>query len=110
MSQANTTFSEENNVDMDFDSEQVQEEQHMDSSEKSTKPETIATIDVNLNWSEVSKLDWNQEAIYDHLHCCLCGTELNFSHKANYMQMTVSEEASCPHCKIKTRESFHSVQ
>lgn len=80
----------------------------MDASEKS--PKTIATIDVNVHWSEVAKLDWTQEAVHDHLHCILCGTELNFSHKHNYMQLTVAEEASCPHCKIKTRESLHALQ
>lgn len=79
----------------------------MDSSQKS---KTIASIDVNVKWPDFSQMKWNEEAVYDHLHCCLCGSELKFSHKTNHIQNFVSEEASCPSCKIKTRESVHTVQ
>jgi hypothetical protein len=82
----------------------------MDSSEKTNKPETIATIDVNVQWPDFSKMNWQEEALYDHLHCCLCGSELKFKHVTNHMQNFVTEEAVCPHCKIKTRESAHSLQ
>ncbi len=82
----------------------------MDSSEKTSKPQTIATIDVNLQWPDFSQMNWQEEALYDHLHCCLCGSELRFHHKRNLVQNFITEEASCPSCKIKTRESAHTVQ
>ena len=40
----------------------------------SNKPKTIATIDVNLVMPKVSKADWMQETINDHLQCVLCGS------------------------------------
>ncbi|GEM_PF-1502915 len=82
----------------------------MDSSEKTSKPQTIATIDVNIQFPNFSEMNWNEEALYDHLHCCLCGSELQFHHKANRVQNFITEEASCPSCKIKTRESAHTIQ
>lgn len=82
----------------------------MNSSDKTDKPQTVATIDVNLQWPDFSKMNWNEEALYDHLHCCLCGSQLQFQHKRNLVQNTVNEEASCPSCRIKTRETSHTLQ
>ena len=89
--------------------EKLQEEV-MDSSEKTNKSQTIANIDVNVKWPDFSEMKWNEEALYDHLHCCLCGSELKFKHATNHMHNVVTEEAVCPHCKIKTRESSHHLQ
>ncbi len=79
-------------------------------SDKTNAPQTVATIDVNIKWPDFSQMKWNEEAVYDHLHCCLCGSELKFAHKTNYTNNFVTEEAACPSCKIKTRESSHSLQ
>jgi len=86
------------------------QEEAMDSSEKTNKSQTVATIDVNLRYPDFSEMNWNEEALYDHLHCCLCGSELKFVHKTNRLQNFVTEEAACPSCKIKTRESSHNIQ
>lgn len=51
-----------------------------------------------------------EEVIADFNQCCLCGTKLKFTHKADYEQMLIQEEAFCPACSIKTKNNSHILQ
>ena len=79
----------------------------MDTNEK---PKTIATIDVNLTVPKVSKEEWIDESIHEHLNCILCGTELSLSHHTDFVNQTVSEEAHCKGCKVRNRQSSYRLQ
>lgn len=82
----------------------------MDQSNKGEKPKVIATIDVKVHWPKISKRDWLEESLDSHLHCVLCGTDLLFDHKTNFIDQMVLENAKCPHCNIRTRQSDHRLQ
>jgi hypothetical protein len=76
----------------------------------SDKPKTIATIDVNLTWKTPDRKAWLEESVSDHLECVLCGSDLEFAHKADFIEQTVVEHAHCPSCNVRTRESQHKLQ
>lgn len=80
------------------------------SNNNDSKPTTIATIDVNIQWPKIEKRAWIEESISDHLNCVLCGTELTFKHITNFADHTVSEDASCQGCRIKNRQTVHTLQ
>lgn len=77
--------------------------------ENNQKPKTVTTIDIN--WPpKVSSADWLSECVDEHFHCVLCGTELHFHHKTDFITQVVEEVAVCPSCKVKNRESQHTLQ
>lgn len=80
----------------------------MDASNKNEKPKTVATIEVNLH--SVSHKDWLNESIEDHLNCVLCGEVLRFKHKTDFIEQSVHEDAQCPSCGVRTRQSTHRLQ
>lgn len=80
----------------------------MDASEKNNS-KTIATIDVNLIPS-VDKRTWIEESVNEHFHCVLCGSELDIHHKTDFITQEVQEEAHCPSCNIRNRQSAYSLQ
>jgi Zn ribbon nucleic-acid-binding protein len=80
----------------------------MDTSDK--KQNIVATIDVNVHFPKVDKRAWLEESLADHLNCVLCGSDLQFKHHTNFIEQVVSEEAHCPHCKIRNRISAHGLQ
>jgi hypothetical protein len=51
-----------------------------------------------------------QEFVQDQNHCCLCGSELSFSHKVDHLVLTVIEDARCGSCHISLRTKTHSLQ
>ncbi|CAN5633709.1 hypothetical protein BH10BDE1_BH10BDE1_10600 [soil metagenome] len=51
-----------------------------------------------------------QEFMQDQNHCCLCGSELSFSHKMDHLTLTVVEDAKCGSCHISLRTKTHSLQ
>ena len=59
---------------------------------------------------KVTKKEWLQESLEDHLQCVLCGTPLEFKHKTDFIGGVVHEEATCPACRIKNRQSAHRLQ
>ena len=73
------------------------------------KPKTIATIDVNLV-PTVSSRQWLEESVADHLSCILCGSSLEFTHNVSYVEGLVREEANCPSCRTRGRQSLHALQ
>ena len=81
----------------------------MDSSNKN-EPKVIATIDVNIQMPKVDKKAWMEETLDEHFHCVLCGGELEFTHKTCFITQKVSENAHCPSCGVRNRQSDHSLQ
>jgi len=69
---------------------------------KDQKPQTVATIDVNVNWTD--------ESVNDHLNCVLCGDALEFKHKTNFVEQTVHEDAQCGSCGVRTRQNAYRLQ
>ena len=63
----------------------------------------ISQIDINV----ISPRD---QFIDEYHNCPLCGTELDFVHVANFIEQEVIEEATCSHCKIRTKKETHSLQ
>lgn len=51
-----------------------------------------------------------QEFVQDQNHCCLCGSELSFTHKMDRLNLTVVEDAKCGSCHISLRTKTHSLQ
>ena len=82
----------------------------MDTSNKDEKPKVVASIDVNVHWPKIDKRAWLEESLQDHLQCVLCGTDLQFQHKSDFILQTVTEDAHCPHCNIRNRQSNHILQ
>ena len=82
----------------------------MDESSKNKLSKTIATIDVNVNWPKVERQAWLEESICDHFQCVLCGEDLAFQHKTDFVELTVAEEAHCPRCNIRNRQEVYKLQ
>ena len=78
----------------------------MDTSDKN---KTVATIDVNIV-PKVSKQAWMEEAMNDHLLCVLCGSEMVFKHKTDFLRNTVCEDAHCSSCGVRNRQSNYTLQ
>jgi hypothetical protein len=76
----------------------------------SNKPKTIATIDVNMVMPKITKTEWMQEVLADHLQCVLCGSDLVFKHQTDFIAQTVTENAHCPSCQVRNRQSAHRLQ
>lgn len=74
------------------------------------KPKTIASIDVKIHVPKVTAKDWILESLEEHLNCVLCGTPLAFKHKTDFVAQTVTEDAHCPHCRVRNRQTAHGLQ
>jgi len=77
---------------------------------KTAKSKVVASIDVNVHWPKIEKRAWSEEAISEHFECVLCGTNLVFHHKTDFIGLNVTEEAHCPHCNIRNRQTSHALQ
>ncbi|MGE4130379.1 MAG: hypothetical protein AB7F86_02005 [Bdellovibrionales bacterium] len=82
----------------------------MDTSNKNEKPKVVTTLDINLPMPSMKSREWIDESVDEHLHCVLCGGDLKFSHKTDFVEQTVVEHAVCPICQVKTRESVYGLQ
>lgn len=78
----------------------------MDASQKS---KTIASLDINLV-PAVSPREWLQESLDTHLNCVLCGTPMKFEHKTDFIAQAVTEDAHCPICRVRNRQTSHRLQ
>ena len=54
--------------------------------------------------------EWISESVEEHLTCVLCGTELEFKHKTDFISLVVTEDAHCPGCRVRPRSSSHTLQ
>ena len=57
-----------------------------------------------------SKADYRQQIIESYNNCCLCGSELTFTHVADFRFNTVKEEAYCDMCGIRNKLQDHILQ
>ena len=82
----------------------------MDASNKADKPGIIANTEVGPFCPKVDKRTWLEETLEDHFHCILCGSDLAFTHKTDFVTQVVTEDANCACCKIRNRQSSHRLQ
>jgi len=59
---------------------------------------------------KITRAEWIEEIVDDHLLCVLCGSALDFKHKTDFISGQVTEEAHCPACKIRNRQTCYSLQ
>lgn len=50
------------------------------------------------------------EQVENFTNCCLCGTDLEFTHSVDYGNLAIKEEAFCPACSIKTKSAIFTLQ
>lgn len=67
-------------------------------------------MDTKTEAITISKAEWLQESIEDHLNCILCGSPLDFKHRTDFIEQVVTEEAHCPACRVRSRQSLHPLQ
>lgn len=79
----------------------------MDADNKKAK--TVATIDINLI-PKISAKEWLAETVEEHFHCVLCGGELSFRHKTDFVAQSVVEDAHCPTCNVRNRQQNYRLQ
>lgn len=68
----------------------------------------LPSVSVQIHIAEAT--NWRQQFVEDYNTCCLCGTELYFTHVTNFSANEVTEEAFCECCRIRTRKDQHSLQ
>lgn len=51
-----------------------------------------------------------EEVMARYTHCCLCGSNLHFSHMTDFARNITQETAKCPECGIKIRRIMHKLQ
>lgn len=75
---------------------------------KDNKTKVVTSIDLNIQWP--SRKQWLEESIDDHLNCVLCGGPLKFQHKTDFTSGKVTEDAHCPSCQVRNRQSNYRLQ
>jgi C4-type Zn-finger protein len=58
----------------------------------------------------VTEKEWQEEAVLDHLNCCLCGSALKLKHKVDHIHQIATEDAHCASCGVKHRTAQHRLQ
>lgn len=56
------------------------------------------------------ELNWQEQFMEDHNHCCLCGSELYMTHVTNFVENRTTEEAFCESCRVRTRKCEYNLQ
>ena len=75
----------------------------MDDQTAQEEPQVIAEIHVN-------QISHREQFVLEYTTCCLCGTELEFTHVTNFSHQEVIEEAYCPSCNIRAKKESHGLQ
>ena len=73
------------------------------------KDNLIQTQPAHQSEDQSGQLSRREEAIMDHTACVLCGTVLQFSHKVDQELKFVSEQGSCPACRIHLKTKFFAL-
>lgn len=55
---------------------------------------------------QISAID---EFIQQECFCCLCGSELEFQHEFDFLNLKVSEKSSCRQCHIDISNKDHTL-
>ena len=73
-----------------------------------TPADLSAPVSVQLH--KMTAAEWRDEAVEDYLNCCLCGSELTFTHVTHFVRLEVEEEAHCPSCRIRAKQNTYRLQ
>lgn len=65
---------------------------------------------IGVHFHKLTVQDYREQFIEDYNQCCICGTNLDFTHVAHFVNNEVKEEAYCSCCNIRTRSLVHSLQ
>lgn len=68
------------------------------------QPKIIAEIHI------AQQPSYREQFLYEYHNCCLCGTELSFTHVTHFAQQQVIEEAYCYSCNIRNKKEEHKLQ
>ena len=52
----------------------------------------------------------HEPILVDENSCCLCGSNLKFEHKVDYLTLRIQEDAHCPSCRIQMKSKEHTLQ
>lgn len=63
-----------------------------------------------FEYPTITAKDWREEAISDHLNCCLCGSELHFTHNVDHKTQVAVEAGCCEFCGVKHHARDHRLQ
>ena len=50
----------------------------------------------------------HEAVLEDQNRCCLCGTDLKFQHKVDYMTLKIEEKSNCQNRKFETLVALHN--
>lgn len=66
-----------------------------------------------MDFSNSEPLNWKElftNPIEEHTTCCLCGTELKFTHQVDYLNLEVTEDSFCPGCQVQMKRRNYILQ
>jgi hypothetical protein len=66
--------------------------------------------DYNSELKYAPSTDRYEQILHEYNTCCLCGSELTYTHVTNFVTQEVTEEAECQSCHIRNRKEQHSLQ
>ena len=69
----------------------------------STEPQIVAEFHI------IDRPNHREEFLEAYHNCCLCGSELVFTHNTNFITLEVKEEAFCTACNIRTKQDDHRL-
>ncbi len=58
----------------------------------------------------IQEINFKEQFLDEYFHCLLCGCQLEYSQKTDYIYQYVEEKAQCPNCKIETHQTCHKLQ
>lgn len=70
-------------------------------------PQVIAQIQIRSASDIPSR---REQFLYEYHTCCLCGSELTFTHVTHFVNQEVTEEAYCYTCNIRTKKEAYRLQ
>lgn len=69
-----------------------------------SEPKIVAEFKIN------PPLNATEQFLEDYHNCCLCGSELMFTHVTDFILLDVKEEAYCMTCNVRTKQQTHRLQ
>lgn len=71
---------------------------------------SLPEMQLTISTAEPISITPTAQFLTDYHQCCLCGTELQYTHVTNFIREEVKEEAHCPSCQVRTKEQQHRLQ
>lgn len=56
------------------------------------------------------EIDRIEQTLEEYRNCVLCGTQLEFHVQTDFIQGKVTEESTCPECKIRKKSQSFQLQ